>query len=116
MTGSYDWFAVRVFASVLVLEGTRLIPPFTPASRMTQFLTEAKTMKLIYRGITYDYAPETKSLEAVAPSRAIAPKPLQHLKYRGTTYDVNPNVSIPRKIFHPLVNLMYRGIAYSTNG
>ncbi len=73
-------------------------------------------MQLIYRGITYNYVPEGKQAEVVTPSRAIAPRPIQHLKYRGSNYDLDPNVSATKTIFHPLLNLVYRGIAYSTNG
>ncbi len=69
-------------------------------------------MKLIYRGVTYDYTPDGAS--AQAPVSEVH-HPAYRLRYRGAAYFVDPNKQPERSIFHPIANLVYRGVAYCLN-
>lgn len=71
--------------------------------------------KLVYRGVTYDYTPANATVPAPASEAKVAHHAYK-LSYRGTSYSVDPNVEVKQSIFHPIANLMYRGIAYSMNG
>ncbi|PPT11023.1 Glutamine synthetase inactivating factor IF7 [Geitlerinema sp. FC II] len=65
---------------------------------------EAKTMKLCYRGIPYDYTPpevETASSDLVGTYRGI------DVRFR------NPKKPL---VLQPTLDLKYRGVAYRTNG
>ncbi len=70
-------------------------------------------MKMIYRGVTYDYTPA----KTVPIDTAHAVKHHPHLlRYRGISYAVDPDKTVKRSILRPIAQLMYRGVAYSTNG
>jgi hypothetical protein len=71
--------------------------------------------KLIYRGVTYNYAAPNATVAAPANDAKVAHHAYK-LSYRGASYTVDPNVEAKRSIFHPIAHLMYRGVAYSMNG
>jgi len=75
-------------------------------------------MKLIYRGVSYDY--ESVGTQSGTANRTAQrthqPHSPYRLSYRGSVYSVDPNAAPRRSIFHPIANLMYRGVAYSLNG
>lgn len=70
-------------------------------------------MKLIYRGVTYDYSPAKTA--PVDTTRSVQHHP-HLLRYRGAAYSVDPDKEVQRSILHPIAQLMYRGAVYSTNG
>ncbi|UBF28787.1 DUF4278 domain-containing protein [Kovacikia minuta CCNUW1] len=75
-------------------------------------------MKLVYRGASYDYTPSKSQTDETVQTieRDRGARSLYRLNYRGTVYAVNPNVKPKKSFFHPIANLMYRGVAYSLNG
>ncbi|WP_421659186.1 DUF4278 domain-containing protein [Leptothermofonsia sp. ETS-13] len=73
-------------------------------------------MKLIYRGVTYDYTPDRAQTQAAAETVAHEAHRTYNLRYRGATYALNPEETTRQSIFHPIARLMYRGAAYSLNG
>jgi hypothetical protein len=67
-------------------------------------------MKLIYRGVTYDYNPVRYTTQSPFQSTRKA-ESVYELKYRGNTYRVDPNVQ--RTPVQPMTyELSYRSIAY----
>jgi hypothetical protein len=74
-------------------------------------------MKLIYRGVGYDYAPNQS-----ATNSGLLETPSQRLRtpyvlnYRGTGYRVFPDMEPVKSVPQPIVGLVYRGSAYSLNG
>jgi hypothetical protein len=70
-------------------------------------------MKLIYRGVTYDYT--SNATAPVEATRTVKHHP-QLLRYRGAAYSVDPDKAAQPSFFHPIAQLMYRGVTYSTNG
>jgi hypothetical protein len=73
-------------------------------------------MKLVYRGVSYDYTPSGSQSGGAVQSVESRIRPSYQLNYRGTVYAVDPNVETKKSFFHPIANLMYRGVAYSLNG
>jgi hypothetical protein len=71
-------------------------------------------MKLVYRGVTYDYSPSR--ISNAAPSVAQEVHPAYNLRYRGAVYEVDPNREGRRSVFHGIANLFYRGSVYSLLG
>jgi hypothetical protein len=71
---------------------------------------EEPFMKLIYRGITYDYHPARYTTQSPFQSTCKA-ESVYELKYRGNTYRIDPNTQ--RTPVQPMTyELSYRGIAY----
>ncbi|QZZ18937.1 DUF4278 domain-containing protein [Leptothermofonsia sichuanensis E412] len=70
-------------------------------------------MKLIYRGVTYDYTPDQKTAPTEPQSRVSRERAAYRLQYRGTPYATEPQRRERRSIFHPIAHLMYRGASYS---
>ncbi len=73
-------------------------------------------MKLIYRGVSYDYAlvPSVAADvidEKVEQVSAVSTR----LKYRGAPYFHGVEMPIHELICRPIRNLFYRGAAYSLN-
>lgn len=72
-------------------------------------------MQLIYRGTTLNYT----------PSQSVAHRPFQqirqpgaayNLRYRGITYQVDPNIEIEKVFEQPRTyELCYRGLKYRVN-
>lgn len=73
-------------------------------------------MKLIYRGITYDYTPANSQAKACVRESAPIVQPVYHLRYRGSNYDLDADRTARRSVFQAIAGLMYRGVAYSWNG
>ncbi|MCL6435486.1 MAG: DUF4278 domain-containing protein [Leptolyngbyaceae cyanobacterium HOT.MB2.61] len=73
-------------------------------------------MKLIYRGVTYDYTPDRANTQATAEVPAPEAHRAYNLRYRGANYALDLGETAKRSIFHPIARLMYRGAAYSLNG
>jgi hypothetical protein len=73
-------------------------------------------MKLVYRGVSYDYTPSGSQFGSTIQNVESRVRPSYQLIYRGTVYAVDPNVEPKKSFFHPIANLMYRGVAYSLNG
>jgi hypothetical protein len=71
-------------------------------------------MKLIYRGVAYDYNPDKGA--ARYPFRRIhTSRSTYELIYRGNTYRVDPN-AIPKASVQPVsYELIYRGVTYLVN-
>jgi len=76
-------------------------------------------MKLLYRGVGYEYNASKVPLED--RNRTVdavhAPQPTLQLRYRGNIYMVNPHaeaVSTPNS--ETVHNLSYRGTTYRVNG
>lgn len=68
-------------------------------------------MKLIYRGLTYDYNP-AKGAVHYPFRRTRTPQSTYELIYRGNTYRVEPN-TITKAFAKPVAyELIYRGITY----
>lgn len=72
-------------------------------------------MKLIYRGVTYDYTPDGATAQAPTQTTVSEVHPSYRLRYRGAAYFVDPSKQAERSIFHPIANLVYRGVAYCLN-
>jgi Domain of unknown function (DUF4278) len=73
---------------------------------------ECKVIKLIYRGITYNYDPDR--------IRANSPLPHSHksscnLIYRGVTYRFDPAIAKPDSVKPCSYELIYRGSIYQVH-
>lgn len=69
-------------------------------------------MKLVYRGVSYDYDPQAQ--RNVKPSHKF--QPAYTLLYRGAVYTVDPSIESQQRFVNPIADLIYRGVAYSLNG
>jgi hypothetical protein len=66
-------------------------------------------MKLIYRGVTYDYDPDqARASRPTQPTRQSA----YDLMYRGVSYRVDPTIAHGPAVKPRSYELMYRGNAY----
>ncbi len=73
-------------------------------------------MKLIYRGVTYDYAPApVVATEVISENGELVPAVSTRLKYRGAPYFHGLETPIHELICRPIRNLFYRGAAYPLN-
>jgi hypothetical protein len=71
-------------------------------------------MKLFYRGVSYEYDPQTRD-----HARSLAHVPVaqpHNLLYRGFTYAVDPSIESKKSPVSAIANLIYRGVTYSLNG
>lgn len=59
-------------------------------------------MKLTYRGVSYDYAPNTTPQKAPSVASGV---------YRGQAVEFQPLAEVPAQ---PVANLMWRGVPYRT--
>jgi hypothetical protein len=70
-------------------------------------------MKLIYRGVTYDYNPApSRAHNAGRPSRSTPAQVPYTLIYRGQTYSIDPNARSTEAPMPAEYDLLYRGTAY----
>ncbi|MBD2019652.1 DUF4278 domain-containing protein [Leptolyngbya sp. FACHB-36] len=72
-------------------------------------------MKLLYRGVGYDYDPQ--AVRSDRPwNRVRAARAGYTLTYRGVSYSIDPNQEVPDHSAMPVAQLTYRGVAYGLNG
>lgn len=72
-------------------------------------------MKLVYRGVSYDYDPN--ATKADFPWNYVRQiRPSYNLTYRGVEYTVDPNKEPNKSSLRPVANLTYRGATYALNG
>ena len=72
-------------------------------------------MKLIYRGVTYDYNPTNSAARHPFQPAHHTSKSTYELIYRGNTYRVDPN-AITKASAQPVTyELSYRGVTYKVN-
>jgi Domain of unknown function (DUF4278) len=72
-------------------------------------------MKLIYRGVTYDYNPTNGAARHSFQPTHHTSKSTYELIYRGNTYQVDPNAIAKASVQPVTYELIYRGITYSVN-
>jgi hypothetical protein len=70
---------------------------------------ERKVIKLIYRGITYNYDPDRVRANSPLPH---ARKFARNLIYRGVTYRFDPALAKPDAVKPCSYELIYRGSTY----
>jgi Domain of unknown function (DUF4278) len=70
---------------------------------------ERKVIKLIYRGITYNYNPDRVRANSSLPHSR---KSARNLMYRGVAYRFDPALSKPDEIEPCSYELIYRGSTY----
>lgn len=74
-------------------------------------------MKLFYRGVSYDYAPDVLPTQKVGARPSDRPVQASYnLMYRGAAYTVDPNVETAEIPVAPIAQLIYRGVTYCRNG
>jgi hypothetical protein len=76
-----------------------------------QFI-EKKVIKLIYRGNTYNYAPDRVKTGSPLPHHR---KSTCNLIYRGSTYRFDPALASPDPVKSSSYELIYRGSTYQVH-
>ena len=80
--------------------------------------SKGETMKLQYRGVSYEYDPsKLESQNRRQPFKQVRGSgPAYNLIYRGVTYRIDPNTKPSEVPVQPVAyRLIYRGIAYFVN-
>ena len=70
-------------------------------------------MKLLYRGLSYEYNPGT--IVGRSEEQAAIGNPYT-LSYRGSSFNVYPGLASSQTMPRPVGNLIYRGQSYALNG
>jgi hypothetical protein len=71
-------------------------------------------MKLIYRGLSFDYDPARSAVSRSFERTHVSQTPYE-LIYRGNTYWVDPNALVKAFVQPITYELLYRGITYQVN-